>query len=556
MLDFNSIFKKLEEIGDISNKWEQELQNSIGKEVSKIFTQPAIDKSKDLYFNLCLAWKDADRGCKKEIRISRLEYTAAGELVRVTRILKFTIPKGQGHESTLKLKEQGDASDRGGKPGDLFIVLVIPEDDKNRKYNELNNDIFTNIKVASDNFNRDLSKMLLLNTDILQVERGDTFGEDLRLDLTIGVNDALQGCEREIFVSRLVLTEKGKLERVTKSLKVNIPAGTNYGNKLRLKGQGDACKHGGKPGDVYLYLIVTSPAKEHKHNDVNVESEVKTPKSDSRGEDLHVDLAIGFNDALLGCVRDMEISRLEMNAKGELERVTSSLKFTIPADTNHGDRLRLKGQGDACKHGGAPGDLYLCLRVRSPEKARTSEPESQHNDVSIESEIETDGLHFKDKDLRFDMAVGFDEAILGCDREIQVPRLETIDEGELEYVVKSLKVTIPAGTNNSSTLRLKGQGHACRHGGEPGDLYLYLFVALQDKERKRNGINIENEVKITSSQASAGGEIVVNTTTGWRTIFISPGTKTGDCLVLSGCGVYQSGNPGKNGDYIIKFMCE
>jgi DnaJ-class molecular chaperone len=216
----------------------------------------------------------------------------------------------------------------------------------------------------------------------------------------------------------------------------------------------------------------------------------------------------------------------------------------------------LKGQGDACRYGGEPGDLYLCLSVRSPEKARSPEPESKRNDVSIESEIETNGLHFRDKDLRFDMAIGFDEAILGCERELQVPRIETIEQGELEYIIKSLKVNIPAGTNHGSTLRLKGQGHACRDGGEPGDLYLYLFVALQDKERKRNGINIESEIKITSSQASAGGEIVVNTTTGWRTIFVSPGTKTGDSLILSGCGVYQSGNPSKNGDYIIRFKCE
>lgn len=216
----------------------------------------------------------------------------------------------------------------------------------------------------------------------------------------------------------------------------------------------------------------------------------------------------------------------------------------------------MKGQGDACRYGGEPGDLYLYLMVKSPEKARSSEPKSKSNDISIESEIETNGLHFRDKDLRFDMAIGFDEAILGCERELQVPRLETIEEGELEYVLKSLTVNIPAGTNNGSTLRLKGQGHACRDGREPGDLYLYLFVALQDKERKRNGVNIEAEVTITTAQASEGGEIVVNTNTGWRTIFVSPGTKTGDSLILSGCGVCQSGNPGKNGDYIIKFKCE
>ena len=170
MIDFNSLLKKIEEIGEISNKWEQELQNGITKEIVKIFPQPVIDKSKDLYFNLYLSWKDADRGCKKEIRIYRLEYTTSGELVRVNRMLMLTIPKGQGCQSILKLKEHGNACKDGGKPGDLFIVLVIPEDDKDWKYNELNNDIFTNVKIASDNFNRDLSKMFCLNTEILEVE--------------------------------------------------------------------------------------------------------------------------------------------------------------------------------------------------------------------------------------------------------------------------------------------------------------------------------------------------------------------------------------------------
>ena len=374
--------------------------------------------------------------------------------------------------------------------------------------------------------------------------------------MTIEFDDAIRGCEQRIKIPRLGMTENGKLERVVKSLNVNIPAGTSNGSKLRLKGQGDTCKYGGKSGDLYLCLFVRSQNKESKSNDVKTEPEVKIPKSDSRGEDLHIDLAIGFNDAMLGCVRDVNISLLELNAKGELERVAKPLRFTIPAGTNHGDKLRLKGQGDACRDGGEAGDLYLYITVKSPEKARSLEREPKPNDVSVEPEIETNGLHFRDKDLRFDMAIGFDEAILGCEREIEVPRTDMTEEGELEYIIKSLKVNIPAGTNHGSTLRLKRQGHACRDGGEPGDLYLYLFVALQDKERKRNGVNIEAEVTITSSQASEGGEIVVNTTTGWRTIFVSPGTKTGDSLILSGCGVCQAGNPGKNGDYIIKFKCE
>ncbi|PSB51357.1 DnaJ C-terminal domain-containing protein, partial [Chamaesiphon polymorphus] len=77
---------------------------------------PEAPRGRDLYYNLSLCFNDAMLGSKQEIRISRLEATTNGELNTVTRILKFTIPKGQGHESTLKLKEQGDASKHGGKP--------------------------------------------------------------------------------------------------------------------------------------------------------------------------------------------------------------------------------------------------------------------------------------------------------------------------------------------------------------------------------------------------------------------------------------------------------
>jgi DnaJ-class molecular chaperone len=103
---------------------------------------------------------------------------------------------------------------------------------------------------------------------------------------------------------------------------------------------------------------------------------------------------------------------------------------------------------------------------------------------------------------------------------------------------------------------VKEEGDVCRHGGKTGDLYVVLFVPSQHKERKRNGINIESEIKITRAQARAGCEIVVNTTKGVKTTLVSPGTKNGDCLVLRGYGVCQLGVPGKNGDHIIKLVCE
>jgi DnaJ-class molecular chaperone len=160
------------------------------------------------------------------------------------------------------------------------------------------------------------------------------------------------------------------------------------------------------------------------------------------------------------------------------------------------------------------------------------------------------------EDLRLDLAIGFDDAILGCEKEVRIPRLEITDEGEFEQIVKSVNVNIPAGIRPGDKLRLKEQGDVCKHGGTRGDLYIYLIFPLQDKERKRNGVNIESEIKITRSEALYGCEIVAKTTKGEKTVFVPPSTKNGDLIVLRGCGVYQLGVLGKHGDYIIKIVYE
>jgi DnaJ-class molecular chaperone len=160
------------------------------------------------------------------------------------------------------------------------------------------------------------------------------------------------------------------------------------------------------------------------------------------------------------------------------------------------------------------------------------------------------------EDLRLDLAIGFDDAILGCEKEVKIPRLEITDDGEFEQMVKSVKVNIPAGVSYGTKLRLKEQGDVCRYGSKRGDLYIFLLVPSQDNERKLNGIDIESEIKITSSQALTGCEIVVRTTTGMKSIIVPPRTKNGDSFVLRGYGGCQLGVPGKNGDHIIKFICE
>jgi DnaJ-class molecular chaperone len=84
-----------------------------------------------------------------------------------------------------------------------------------------------------------------------------------------------------------------------------------------------------------------------------------------------------------------------------------------------------------------------------------------------------DREQLRGEDLRLDLAIEFDDAILGCEKEVRIPRLEKTDEGEFEQIVTSLTVKIPAGVVNGTKLRLKEQGDVCKPGGKRGNLYIF-----------------------------------------------------------------------------------
>jgi DnaJ-class molecular chaperone len=294
----------------------------------------------------------------------------------------------------------------------------------------------------------------------------------------------------------------------------------------------------------------------------------------NRGEDIRIELAIGDNDAIQGCCKDVWIPRLERQSDGSFEKVVKHLKLRLPAGVNYGTKLKYDERGDASKYGGRSGDLYIIVVV--PSQADRHKP--SHIFAEIEANLKTTcdrigrdlyaqsfGKDYvtetvpnplRGEDLRLDLAIEFDEAILGCTKEIRIQVLDCTDNGEFIQVTRSLKVTIPAGVNDLSKLRLKEQGDASKSYGQPGDLYVYLRVPAQDNERRRNGLNIESEIKITSAQAQSGCELMVKTIFGERKISVPPGTKSGDSLVLSGFGVFKATFPNKNGDHIIKFSCE
>ncbi|ACK69023.1 chaperone protein DnaJ [Gloeothece citriformis PCC 7424] len=115
---------------------------------------------------------------------------------------------------------------------------------------------------------------------------------------------------------------------------------------------------------------------------------------------------------------------------------------------------------------------------------------------------------------------------------------------------KKLKITIPAGVDNGTRLRVSREGDAGQRGGPPGDLYVYLSVET-DEEFQREGIDIKSEISISYLQAILGCRLSVNTVDGPEEITIEPGTQPNTVLTLPNRGVPKLGNPVARGDHLI-----
>jgi molecular chaperone DnaJ len=237
-----------------------------------------------------------------------------------------------------------------------------------------------------------------------------------------------------------------------------------------------------------------------------------TRRGPRRGVDLRYDLRLTFEEAVFGCEKEVEVTRHEpcpgckgsgaepgtspvrcskCNGTGQVRRVqrsilgsfvnvstcpvcqgkgetipipcsqcggegrayvTRKLSVTIPPGVDQGTRIRLAGEGEMGELGGPPGNLYVALDV---------EPhpifQRRHDDILVE--------------LRVNVA----QATLGA--EVQVP---TLDGEE--------KITIPAGTQSGTVLRLRNRGvpHLQRDGR--GDQLVLVQVAVPtrlSREQKR-----------------------------------------------------------------------
>ena len=115
---------------------------------------------------------------------------------------------------------------------------------------------------------------------------------------------------------------------------------------------------------------------------------------------------------------------------------------------------------------------------------------------------------------------------------------------------KKLKITIPPGVDNGTRLRVSGEGDAGVKGGTSGDLYVYLFVE-SDREFSRDGINVSSEITISYLQAILGCRIPVNTVDGEEEVTIPAGTQPNTVITLEGKGVPKLGNSVSRGNHLL-----
>ena len=120
---------------------------------------------------------------------------------------------------------------------------------------------------------------------------------------------------------------------------------------------------------------------------------------------------------------------------------------------------------------------------------------------------------------------------------------------------RALAVTIPAGIEDGTRIRLGGEGEAGSAGAPAGDLYVH--VAIRPHEIfQRDGANIYCRVPLRMTQAALGGDVEVPVIDGTRTkVKVTPGTQTGDQFRLRGKG-FSVIRSSARGDMFIQVAVE
>ncbi len=133
--------------------------------------------------------------------------------------------------------------------------------------------------------------------------------------------------------------------REQRTIKVEVPAGIDSGQRIAIEGQGEDGPRGGPPGDLYVAVTVRDHAQLLR-----------------RGTELYYELPVTFPQAALG-------------ASLEIPTVEGSEPVAVPAGTQSGTEIRLRGRGVPRLRGSGRGDLHVIVTVVVPHKPSKRERE-------------------------------------------------------------------------------------------------------------------------------------------------------------------------------------
>ena len=156
----------------------------------------------------------------------------------------------------------------------------------------------------------------------------------------------------------------------------------------------------------------------------------------SKGQDLHVEIRVSFEDAAFGCEKVINLS----SGQGA---PAQSLKVRVPAGIEDGKSIRLRGKGGPGMNGGEAGDLLLKIHVD-----------------------EKPGYERKGMDVYTTISVPFTTAVFG-------------GEAIVNTLKGSVKCKIPAGIQSGSKIRLRGKGIvSMKDPSVHGDMYAAVQIQV------------------------------------------------------------------------------
>ena len=133
-------------------------------------------------------------------------------------------------------------------------------------------------------------------------------------------------------------------------------------------------------------------------------------------------------------------------------------------------------------------------------------------------------------------------------RTIRYPCDECRGEGRVR-VSRTISVDIPAGVQDGSRIKLRGQGEAGARGGADGDLYVEVHVK-PDPLFTRRGYDLHTSITVPMTTAALGVVFPLTTFDGEKEIVVEPGTQPGEEIVLRGLGVTRMGTNSR-GDLFV-----